>query len=440
MKIQRLLRKVKLICNPLLFVIGIVRPIDTPKHLLTITYTAEGTTPPSPYSAEVFEGASYSIASPSLVGYTPETPRVEGVMGEEAVSVTVAYTQNSYQFTITYKDAQGNEVASPYTASLHYGDTYNVTSPTVEGYTCNPQQEIVSGTVPARNVTINVVYTADAVEPTIQPLTITGESQTFEYGGAIPTFRATVTGLLGSDTCDLTFDTSSLNTYPTPGVYSIPISYEITYADPDHDYVYDVTVIPCTLSVVETPTPGPEPSLDTQLDLNVSGSLNTSTRLITFTSTITNTGNIDVYNVEFTCALTGTSKQWVSIASGEQKTVTHTYRVTDADLISGSVICTDEVVATTIDPDNPDITLTEDCTIPTIGYTLTIYYEDASESMTFDPSSYTGLHMYQEHYSVASPEISGYTCDKPIVEGYMPARNINYTVTYMPTAYPPSLE
>ena len=67
-------------------------------------------------------------------------------------------TINSYTLTIYYKYTDNTTAASTHTETVQYNATYSVTSPTVTGYT--PDQAVVSGTMPADNVTVTVVYSA----------------------------------------------------------------------------------------------------------------------------------------------------------------------------------------------------------------------------------------------------------------------------------------
>ena len=54
-------------------------------------------------------------------------------------------------------------MAPAYTGTVAYGQSYYVTSPTVEGYT--PDQAVVEGTMGAADVTVTVIYTANEPDP-----------------------------------------------------------------------------------------------------------------------------------------------------------------------------------------------------------------------------------------------------------------------------------
>ena len=71
----------------------------------------------------------------------------------------------------------------------------------------------------------------------------------------------------------------------------------------------------------------------------------------------------------------------------------------------------------------------------TVTYTKNSYnlkinyeYEDGSEAA----ASHEEMLPYQSDYSVTSPDITGYTADKSVVSGTMPANDVAVTVTYKP--------
>ena len=62
-------------------------------------------------------------------------------------------------------------------------------------------------------------------------------------------------------------------------------------------------------------------------------------------------------------------------------------------------------------------------------YTLTIYYRYVGGGTAAPTYKKTGLNI-GDSYSVKSPVIDGYTCDRPTVRGKMPGRNVTITVYY----------
>ena len=76
---------------------------------------------------------------------------------ESANVIKVFYKKNVFTLTIHYVYAEGGgQAAEDYTASVTFGDSYNVTSPTIDGYTADTT--VVSGTMPAENVEVTVTY------------------------------------------------------------------------------------------------------------------------------------------------------------------------------------------------------------------------------------------------------------------------------------------
>ncbi len=76
-----------------------------------------------------------------------------------------------YLFTINYRYENGSQVAQPVTRSLTAGSSYEITSPIIEGYTAD--KPVVSGTMPAEDLTVTVTYTAvPPPEPQTYTLTV----------------------------------------------------------------------------------------------------------------------------------------------------------------------------------------------------------------------------------------------------------------------------
>ena len=62
-----------------------------------------------------------------------------------------------HTLTITYKDAQGNTLATNHSSQVDEGASYSINSPTISGYV--PDQAVVSGTMGLSDVTVTVTYT-----------------------------------------------------------------------------------------------------------------------------------------------------------------------------------------------------------------------------------------------------------------------------------------
>lgn len=88
---------------------------------------------------------------------TENLPLTIGV-NESANVIKVFYKKNVFNLTIHYVYAEDqSKAADDYTKSVTFNDTYNVTSPTIDGYTADTT--VVSGTMPANNVEVTVTYT-----------------------------------------------------------------------------------------------------------------------------------------------------------------------------------------------------------------------------------------------------------------------------------------
>ena len=133
----------------------IFNTLDGAFYQLTVNYIAEGRQFDQ-YTGTYRTGEEYNVTSPKRTGFTPDQRIVTGTITEDTV-IDVIYTRNSYNITVTYRDPYGNIVAQQTTRRLKYGDTYTIYVPTVNGFV--PQQTVVTGTVPARDVQITVFYT-----------------------------------------------------------------------------------------------------------------------------------------------------------------------------------------------------------------------------------------------------------------------------------------
>lgn len=179
-----------------------------------------------------------------------------------------------------------------------------------------------------------------------------------------------------------------------------------------------------------------EPS--TNVSLVTSGTR--SGRTITFTTVVTNNGNTAVTDLTTTCELTADSWQESSLAAGASKTYTHTYTITEDDLIAGYVFCTTQLTGTSPNPDNSSFSLSDETTVMAPGYQLRIHYAFVDESHRLDPEYYTEYLMEGESYSIDSPTVTGCTPDQATVSGTMPARSVQITVYYTADEEEPTLQ
>ena len=136
-------------------------------HTLTIHYVYAETGEPvaDDYTGTFAEGATYSVPSPEIAGYTPNQATVTGTMGTEDVMVTVTYSANApetHTLTIHYVYAENNATAAAdHVETLVEGAAYSVPSPEIDGYTAS--QLVVEGTMGTADVEVTVRYTSNAV-------------------------------------------------------------------------------------------------------------------------------------------------------------------------------------------------------------------------------------------------------------------------------------
>ena len=116
---------------------------------------------------QVEPGASATApADPTRTGFTFTGWDVDFTNVTSNLVVTAQYSVNSYTLTVNFVDENGSPVAEAFTGTYVYNTAYSVVCPAVEGYT--PGSETVFGTMPAHDLTLTVVYTAD--EPAAEPL------------------------------------------------------------------------------------------------------------------------------------------------------------------------------------------------------------------------------------------------------------------------------
>lgn len=87
---------------------------------------------------------------------TENRPLTIGVNESENV-IKVFYKKNVFNPTIHYVYAEGGKASDDYAASVTFGNPYSVNSPVIDGYTADTT--VVSGTMPAENVEVTVIYT-----------------------------------------------------------------------------------------------------------------------------------------------------------------------------------------------------------------------------------------------------------------------------------------
>lgn len=128
-------------------------------------------------SYDLAYGSTYEIITPALRGYTATETSVKGTVGAQNTIVVVVFDTNTYTVTVVYLYTKDGTTAAPtYSESYAHGESYSITSPTVEGMVCSIPT--VSGTVDAADVNVTVYY--DEEEPKIS-VTVTWGEMTFSF-------------------------------------------------------------------------------------------------------------------------------------------------------------------------------------------------------------------------------------------------------------------
>ena len=128
--------------------IWVVGSYHTNKYLLSINYVnGEGVSIAPSYEGLLEYGETYSIPSPSLENYMPHSATqngealndpyvVSGVMGDGNLFVTVQYQYTNNKLVIMYLYPDGREIpGTRVDRTLGEGESYDVASPSVNGYT-----------------------------------------------------------------------------------------------------------------------------------------------------------------------------------------------------------------------------------------------------------------------------------------------------------------
>lgn len=98
------------------------------------------------YAEPVSEGTVKTITAKTITGYTPREASITVEMGISDISKTWVYDVNSHPVTIYYKYLTSNAMAAEtYTTTLNYGQSLQVTSPSIVGYqVANAADEVVT--------------------------------------------------------------------------------------------------------------------------------------------------------------------------------------------------------------------------------------------------------------------------------------------------------
>ena len=102
--------------------------------------------------------ASNDSISPSIID-TKTFQMLNEAAGVDSVTVHAVFTPIEWLLTIRYQYADHTTAAPNYSSYYHYGDTIDVTSPLIDGYTADSL--VVYGTMPNHNHMVLVTYNAN---------------------------------------------------------------------------------------------------------------------------------------------------------------------------------------------------------------------------------------------------------------------------------------
>ena len=456
-------------------------------YALTINYKyADGSQAAPTHTENVNYNTAYDVASPEITGYTPSLTTVSGTMGTEAVTVNVVYSINSYDLTINYQYADGSEAAPTHSETLNYNVGYSVNSPVITGYTAD--QTTVSGTMGTEAVTVNVTYSINSYDLTINYKYANGtqaapaHTENINYNVGYSVTSPDITGYTADQTVvSGTMGTAdvTVNVVYNINSYALTINYKYSDGSPaatthtenvNYNTAYSVTSPTITgYTADQTVVSG---TMGTEaVTVNVTYSINSYALTINYkytngtTAAATHTENVN-YNVAYSVTspvLTGyTADQ--TVVSGtmgtEPVTVNVVYNINSYNLIINYKYADGSPAATThtesvnynaaYSVTSPTITGytanqavvsgtmgTADVTVDVVysinSYNLTINYKYADGSQAA-PAHSESIN-YNVAYSVTSPVITGYTADQLTVSGTMGTADVTVNVVYNINSY-----
>ena len=379
-------------------------PITPGYYTLTINYEYNNswTIAHEPYVGQYLSWNSYNITSPYIPGYSPNLNIVSGtITWDTNINVTYSEDPNSpitpgyYTLTINYKYDNWNTAATSYLSRYQSWDSYNITSPTISGYI--PDFNVISGTI-TWNTTATVTYSEDPNPPT----TPTYYTLTINY---IYDNWNTVTG-------------SYIQQYQSWNSYSV-ISPYITNYSPNLNIVSGTITENTNITVIYTE------NTTSQTPDNPSNPIYHTLTIFYFcsgktTSILASPNTIQV------------QEGWTYIV----QLPTKNYYTPSSTVPESTII-------------NNTITWI----MPSYDKTITVYYIPkndtntnwiADEEETYDLTinyiysnwgqitSYSTKILSWKTYEKQSPNIDGYTPNRPVVSWTMPWNDLTIQVTYTP--------
>lgn len=404
------------------------------EYLLTIEYVDEnGNKIFDDYSAILPYGSEFSVESPVKSGYFADWPIVTGSIEGDTV-VRVKYTPTANQLNIVYIYKDSNTVYGTYHEVYATDAAYSVPSPLIPGYTADTQ--IVSGTMTAQGITVNVYYTPNTYTVTFdaQGGNCTVKERTVVYGNIYGFDGTGYSGLPTPVRVGYQFDGWYLGdtriTEETPVTqledHVLTARWKGTEYRLTVRYIYENGLIAAdeyTLnvsygneySVLSPSIPGY--TADRPI---VSGTMQAQNTIVT----VTYFKNSYMLTIRY------------MYQDGREACPAYTEEISRESVYD---IPSPEVIGHT--PDQARVQgmgLSEDTEIFVTyipnSYTLTIRYLTEDGTKIFD--DYVGSFVFGSSYSVNSPAYGTYVPSLPVVSGTMGAVDQEITVTYYPGEVP----
>ena len=392
-------------------------------YTLTIHYRYEdGSEAAADYVAELDANTEYSVPSPAIADYYPSQDVVSGVMGNEAVEVTVTYSQY-HTVTVKYIYEDGTKAGDDAVRTgLKTGDNYEIPTPALTGY--YPDKASVSGVVADQNIVETVTY-KKYYTATVKFVN--------EQGTEIATAQ--------SKTNLKTGDSYSFDLPDIPGYYTDETS-PVTGTIQNGNVVRTITYKKyLTVTVNYVYENGAEAhASDVQSGMKPGDSYSFTSPTITgyYPDKTSNSGQVADKDITITVTYkkyyTATVKYQYEDGSTASPTQTKTDLKT-GDSYSFTVPAITGYYADTTSPITGTIG-TADFT-KTVIYkkyrTMTIKYETADGTTVKASTTQTNLKTGDD-YTVTSPTIEGYTANQATYTGKVPANDFTVIVLYTPKA------
>ncbi|WP_035456984.1 DUF7507 domain-containing protein, partial [Algoriphagus terrigena] len=318
----------------------------------------------------------------SVVVEATQTPEIDLVKEADKATYSTAGEVIIYTVTITNT---GNvtlntlEVTDPLTgadepintlspgASLSKDFPYTVTQADVDNGQIDNTASVTALDPNDDTVEDSDNVTVDAIQQGEIELTKSANVSTYDEAGDVIRYTVVITNTGNVTLTDVNVTDPLVNldqTYPSmaPGQsYTLTSRYTVTQADVDNGQIDNTASVtgnspnPATVSDEDDVTVIAEqsPAILLEKVANVA-TYDTAGDVITYTVTVTNTGNVTLTNVMVTDPLTGMDETIPTLAPDEVVTFMTTYTILQSDVDGGSVINDANVIGTP--PTGPDVT------------------------------------------------------------------------------------